>query len=56
MLNKPVAPADITAVGRSLAFPVLLISLAVGGFLFVRQAQSDRPAERPAPSRSTLTM
>ena len=34
--------------GRALAFPLLLISLAVGGFLFVRQAQSHGPASTVA--------
>lgn len=34
--------------GRSLAFPLVLISLAVGGFLFVRQAQTDGPSSTVA--------
>src|SRR5258706_13898142 len=34
--------------GRSLAFPLLLIALAVGGFLYVRQAQSAGPTSRTA--------
>jgi len=34
--------------GRSLVFPLLLIALAVGGFLFVRQAQSVGPESRTA--------
>jgi hypothetical protein len=34
--------------GRSLVFPLLLIALAVGGFPFVRQAQSVGPTSRTA--------
>lgn len=34
--------------GRSLGFPVLIISLAVGGFLFVRQAQTAGPSSTVA--------
>jgi len=32
--------------GRSLAFPLVLIALAIGGFLFVRQTQSVGPTSR----------
>jgi hypothetical protein len=39
--------------GRSLAFPLLLIALAVGGFLFVRQAQSVGPESRTATHAET---
>src|SRR2546429_6548841 len=39
--------------GRSLAFPLLLIALAVGGFLYVRQAQSAGPTSRTAPQAET---
>jgi hypothetical protein len=39
--------------GRSLAFPLLLIALAVGGFLFVRQAQSVGPESRTATQAET---
>jgi hypothetical protein len=39
--------------GRSLAFPLLLIALAVGGFLFVRQAQSVGPTSRTATQAET---
>jgi hypothetical protein len=34
--------------GRSLGLPVLIISLAVGGFLFVRQAQTAGPSSTVA--------
>jgi len=36
--------------GRSLVFPLLLIALAVGGFLFVRQAQSEGPSSATQPA------
>ena len=39
--------------GRSLVFPLLLIALAVGGFLFVRQAQSVGPTSRTATEAET---
>jgi hypothetical protein len=39
--------------GRSLVFPLLLIALAVGGFLFVRQAQSVGPTSRTATQAET---
>ena len=39
--------------GRSLVFPLLLITLAVGGFLFVRQAQSVGPESRTATKAET---
>ena len=39
--------------GRSLAFPLLLIALAVGGFLFVRQAQTDGPTSTVATQSET---
>ena len=39
--------------GRSLAFPLLLIALAVGGFLFVRQAQSVGPTSSVATQAET---
>jgi hypothetical protein len=39
--------------GRSLAFPLLLIALAVGGFLFVRQAQSVGPESKTATQAET---
>jgi hypothetical protein len=39
--------------GRSLAFPLLLIALAVGGFLFVRQAQSVGPTSNTATRAET---
>jgi hypothetical protein len=39
--------------GRSLAFPLLLIALAVGGFLFVRQAQSGGPTSSVATQAET---
>jgi len=38
---------------RSLALPLLLISLAVGGFLFVRQAQSTGPTSSVAQQAET---
>ena len=40
MLRKHVRPADIGGMGRALALPLLLIVVSVGGFLFVRQAQT----------------
>jgi len=39
--------------GRSLVFPLLLIALAVGGFLFVRQAQSVGPESRTVTQAET---
>jgi hypothetical protein len=39
--------------GRSLAFPLLLIALAVGGFLVVRQTQSVGPTSRAATQAET---
>jgi hypothetical protein len=39
--------------GRSLAFPLLLVALAVGGFLFVRQAQTVGPTSRVATQAET---
>jgi hypothetical protein len=39
--------------GRSLVFPLLLIALAGGGFLFVRQAQSVGPTSRTATQAET---
>jgi hypothetical protein len=39
--------------GRSLGFPLLLIALAVGGFLFVRQSQSVGPTSRTATRAET---
>jgi hypothetical protein len=39
--------------GRSLVYPLLLIALAVGGFLFVRQAQSAGPTSRTAAQAET---
>ena len=42
--------------GRSLAFPLLLIALAVGGFLYVRQAQSAGPTSSTATQAETQAM
>jgi hypothetical protein len=38
---------------RSLALPLLLISLAVGGFLFVRETQTSGPASSVAQQAET---
>ena len=40
-------------VSRSLAFPIVLLLLAVGGFLFVRQAQTDGPTSTIATQAET---
>ena len=40
-------------VSRSLALPILVLSLAVGGFLFVRQAQTDGPTSAIATQAET---
>ncbi|HZS25095.1 MAG TPA: hypothetical protein VFA30_08935 [Gaiellaceae bacterium] len=38
---------------RSLALPLLVISLAVGGFLFVRQSKTDGPTSQVAQQAET---
>jgi hypothetical protein len=45
--------ADIWRMSRSLALPLLLISLAVGGFLFVRSAQTSGPTSSVAQQAET---
>jgi len=45
--------ADIWQMSRSLGLPLLLISLAVGGLLFVRDARRSRPASSVAQQAET---
>jgi hypothetical protein len=41
------------AMGRSFGLPLLIVSLAVGGFLFVRQAQTAGPSSTVAARAET---
>jgi hypothetical protein len=52
-LRKGAAPADKTRMSRSLGFPLLIISLAVGGFLFVQQSQTAGPTSSVAQQAAT---
>jgi hypothetical protein len=45
--------ADIWHMTRSLALPLLLISVAVGGFLFVRDTQTSGPTSSMAQQAET---
>jgi hypothetical protein len=45
------APADNEAMGRTLGLPLLLVSLVVGGFLFIQQSKTEGPTA-PAVTRA----
>ena len=48
MLRESTVPADNGRMTRSLGLPLLIISLAVGGFLFVKQSQTVGPTSSVA--------
>jgi hypothetical protein len=48
MLRKAAVAADNWPMSRSLGFPILIISLAIGGFLFVQQSKTVGPTSSVA--------
>ena len=51
--QDPAAAADKPAMSRSLGLPVLILSLAIGGFLFVKQSQTAGPTSSVATQAET---
>jgi hypothetical protein len=52
-LRKATAAADKARMSRSFGLPLLIVSLAIGGFLFVKQSQTVGPTSSVAQQAET---